>query len=459
MPTIGEQLKQEREKRKLTLQKAAQVTRIRQYYIEAMEQDDFSVMPSPVQGRGFLRLYADFLGLNADELIARQRADTNSDAVLPANADSAESAPAPVLPLPVPDTTPAPDPALLAEPEPEAATEEIQPQQPFLSEGVAPSIPPRQSQTIFAEIGAQLQQRRELLSLTLVEIERHTHVRKHYLTAIEAGSFDDLPSPVQARGMLNAYAKFLDMDAESLLLRYADALQMRRMEMQPAESKPVRARKTWVPDWLRNFLSPDLIFGGLMLVAILALVLWGANHILASQAAPEATQGPSISDVILATPSEFVATEDARPTSLAELTTPIPGNQGEATATVEGTLETIGGVQVTVIVRERTFLRVIVDGEVRQDGRVAPGAALTFDGNAFIEVLTGNGSAIQIIYNQSDQGVMGSFGQVVDRIYTISEIQTPTPTISPTPTLTPRVTPTRTPTVTPTISETESSPP
>jgi hypothetical protein len=78
-----------------------------------------------------------------------------------------------------------------------------------------------------------------------------------------------------------------------------------------------------------------------------------------------------------------------------------------------------------------------------------------------VEVLTGNGSALQIIYNQTDLGVMGIFGELVDRIYTPNSILeptatiTPTPTITPKPSLTPRTTntpvPTRTPIYSPTL--------
>ena len=108
-----------------------------------------------------------------------------------------------------------------------------------------------------------------------------------------------------------------------------------------------------------------------------------------------------------------------------------------------------------MLVRERVFLRVIVDGEVKQDGRVAPGAALVFDGSERIEVLTGNGSAIQVIYNQFDFGQMGNPGEVVNRIYTLDGIQTPTPTVSPTPSNTPRIQPSATPTLTSTPTLTE----
>ena len=68
--TIGQRLKREREARYLSLEKAAEETRIRRVFLQALEADDFSVMPSAAQGRGFLRNYAEYLDLDIDELIA-----------------------------------------------------------------------------------------------------------------------------------------------------------------------------------------------------------------------------------------------------------------------------------------------------------------------------------------------------------------------------------------------------
>jgi hypothetical protein len=85
-------------------------------------------------------------------------------------------------------------------------------------------------------------------------------------------------------------------------------------------------------------------------------------------------------------------------------------------------------------------MRVTVDGEIEFEGRVIPDSAYTFVGDDQIEVLTGNGEALQIYLLQHDLGLMGTFGQVVDRIYTLQGVENPTPTITPTGTATSPVT-------------------
>ena len=66
--SIGSTLKQRREARHLSIEQAAEQTRLRKYYLQALENDDLSAIPSMVQARGFLRIYTEFLGLNLDEL-------------------------------------------------------------------------------------------------------------------------------------------------------------------------------------------------------------------------------------------------------------------------------------------------------------------------------------------------------------------------------------------------------
>ena len=95
-------------------------------------------------------------------------------------------------------------------------------------------------------------------------------------------------------------------------------------------------------------------------------------------------------------------------------------------------------------------MRVTVDNILAFEGRLVPGSVKLFGGELSIEVLTGNASGVEIIYNQQDLGAMGLYGEVVDRVFTAEGIATPTPTITPTPTPsnTPQASSTPTPTAT-----------
>lgn len=73
MDELGHILREARETKGLTLEEAQEVTRINATYLEAMETGEYSVLPTPVHARGFLRNYARFLELDPQPLLERYR--------------------------------------------------------------------------------------------------------------------------------------------------------------------------------------------------------------------------------------------------------------------------------------------------------------------------------------------------------------------------------------------------
>lgn len=94
MPSIGPLLSERREAMGVTLAEAEVATRIRQKYLAAIERDEWDLLPGEVVGRGFLRNYATYLGLDPTEMIDRRRAiaDDSLAAVL-ANTSAASDLP------------------------------------------------------------------------------------------------------------------------------------------------------------------------------------------------------------------------------------------------------------------------------------------------------------------------------------------------------------------------------
>jgi len=564
--TIGQRLKAAREEQRLTLEKVFESTRIRVQYLQAIEEDDLSAMPSPVQARGYLRNYTEFLGLDVDEVLEELRESnaqlpsevvigpvdiqeprapelsvTKADVPLPDEASplikpkparrkKADSQPADES-APPPKRRSRKKAETQPEPEPSAEIQSNTAEEPVLVEGpvvdepanvksetaqdeplqaadvtpvpvetpsvtdvndsnwqtwlnrlgavlaarnkrqtlvvketavsenafetdnlLPPETPPSKTEEpalelegvessteIFKEIGRELRERRELLSLNLEEVEHNTHVKAHYLDALERGAMDDLPSTVQTRGMLSNYATFLDLDVDALLLRYADALQAGYRERNP--QKPVRKAGQPIAANLppmRSFIAGDLIFGVGIVVLLVGFAIWGVSRVMTLQSEQNVNPtAPSISDILLAPPDSPSIT--TTPTSDA-----IESFPGQPTITV--VIPTLNGdvnVQLNLVATERTYMRVTADGKVAFEGRVLPGTAYPFDAQDQIEVLVGNGAAIRVVYNGRDLGLLGSFGQVVNNIYTANEIATPTG--MPTATSTITTTPTRTP--------------
>jgi cytoskeletal protein RodZ len=445
--SIGQQLRKARESQRLGLEQAAQRTRIKLHYLQALEADNFDALPSRVQQRGFLRSYAELLALPVEPLLAQLAGEPLLGA-----------------PAPVEDRPPGG----------EAAGASVGGGDPAggpPSSGVgAVHAPHLASQTILQELGGQLRRQREALGLTLEDVERHTHLRLHYLQALENGRLEGLPSPVQGRGMLNNYAVFLGLEPEPVLLRYAEGLQAdlkARQEVQRQRAGEASGRKRGrqpgfsrlLPGPLRRMFSSDLWIGALLVLFLVGFVAWAALRISQMQSTQSPTStAPSIAEVLApdtptSTPSPFITDTAAA----GEAPLPVEGEASEATptlaplevettATVEATPDfpaaTSGKIQLYLVARQRAWTRVTVDGDVELEGRVIPGSAYLFTGEDRIELLTGNGAALQIFLNRQDLGPVGIYGEVVGRVFTLEGMQTPTPAVPPTPT------PTSTPEIT-----------
>ncbi len=68
---IGQELKRQRETLGLSLGDVERLTKIREFFVFALENGHIDDLPSSVQGRGMLNNYASFLSLNADALQLR----------------------------------------------------------------------------------------------------------------------------------------------------------------------------------------------------------------------------------------------------------------------------------------------------------------------------------------------------------------------------------------------------
>ncbi len=66
---IGEQLRQARKAKKLSLEDVAHTTRIPIATLAALEESDYSIFPSPTYARSFLSQYSEFLGVDAAEWV------------------------------------------------------------------------------------------------------------------------------------------------------------------------------------------------------------------------------------------------------------------------------------------------------------------------------------------------------------------------------------------------------
>lgn len=139
MTDIGSQLRAAREAQGLTLEQVFKATRIKQSFLEAIEANQFQALPGPVQARGFLRSYANFLGLDGEHLASALDADkTTASEVRPLTPSPIAQQPNVTPPLgnARPIVQAPPKPAIVTSPKPAVA----QPEKPAQASGTRPAL-------------------------------------------------------------------------------------------------------------------------------------------------------------------------------------------------------------------------------------------------------------------------------------------------------------------------------
>jgi cytoskeletal protein RodZ len=407
--SIGEILKQSRIDQELSLDEVAVQTKVRVKYLIAIESDQYDVLPSKVQIKGFIRSYASALNVDPAPLLAQLRRLISDDT----GVDQDDPEPAhPLEPLPI---------------------------QPL------------------GEIGSTLQSHRKKLGYSIEDVENQIYIPERYLRAIENGSLEELPSTVQGKGMVKNYAQYLGLDPDPLLLNYADVLKKRLDDTRSKEPEP-KPPSTLRASIRRFLASPTILWVGVMLL-IGVVTIWSGWLVFGNQGgSPDSTSTiPGVADILLPT-STFTPTPSVEvelPDDIEVNRTPSPeaenidGGVQEPSPTV-----VITGnekVQVQLIIVQRSYVRVTVDNTLVFEGRLLPGSIQLYGGELSIEVLTGNAGGVEVIYNQRDLGAMGLYGEAISRVFTAEGIVTPTPTITETPIIadTPTITPEPTIPVTP----------
>jgi len=110
-------------------------------------------------------------------------------------------------------------------------------------------------------IGSFLKRERELRRIPLGEISEHTRIKPEYLEAIEADQFEKIPGLIFAKGYLRAYAEYVGLNPEEVLLRFDDLVGNSPVEIIPAQ-RPASLR--WF--WLITFL--------ILIVTASGIILW-----------------------------------------------------------------------------------------------------------------------------------------------------------------------------------------
>ncbi|HET8571065.1 MAG TPA: RodZ domain-containing protein [Candidatus Limnocylindria bacterium] len=134
------------------------------------------------------------------------------------------------------------------------------------------------------KLGEVLRSAREAKGVDLTRVERDTKIRVRYLSALETGTYRDLPGAVYTKGFLRNYGLYLGLDPEYLIdlyrLESATPQADRRRPAPPPRPITVRRSRAFV-------LTPGAVAAALLTVAVVAFVYYLGRELITFARTPE----------------------------------------------------------------------------------------------------------------------------------------------------------------------------
>jgi transcriptional regulator with XRE-family HTH domain len=234
-------------------------------------------------------------------------------------------------------------------------------------------------------LGKYLKKERENRKVSLKEVSKQIKVREPFLRAVEEDRRDLLPPVTYVKGFLSAYAKFLGVDPNEVIVRYEAESKVQAVV--PPEVLP-RKRVLRNPKYLWTI-------GGVIIVGFIVL------YLLVSPTRPPVAPLPSKPKPTKAIPQPTPPPVSEKPPALEEK-----------------------GISLGVKAVERTWVAIQVDDQPVREATFQPGESFTYRATKRIELVVGNAGGLEMTFNEKRLEKMGKSGEVVTVIFTPQGVET-----------------------------------
>jgi cytoskeleton protein RodZ len=267
-------------------------------------------------------------------------------------------------------------------------------------------------------LGKYLKNQRESKKISLREVAKNTRVREHVLRAIEEDQHHLLPPATYVKGFLLAYAKYLKLDPNDVLLRYENVLKggpitrpstqppKPKQEVPPAPSSPKGkalriTKQTWV------------VVG----VIVASFIVFYFFSPFASKPPTEPIPGKLVERKSPTLPSP-------------PGTAPSRAPEGKSVVPEKKPLTPSGPVAATTSVQEKkpialqlkaieeTWLSLQADDQSGKEMILKPGEGMTVQASGRILMKLGNAGGLDLVLNGKPLGKPGKSGEVLTLIVT-----------------------------------------
>ncbi|NJL64342.1 MAG: helix-turn-helix domain-containing protein [Methylacidiphilales bacterium] len=235
-----------------------------------------------------------------------------------------------------------------------------------------------QRQEVLTEIGAKLKSARERYSFDIDDVVSYTKVARKLVEAIEAADLENLPEPVYIRGLIRRYADALGLDGAEM----ANQL--------PIDVNPVSVKPTWKNN--SGQLRPIHLY--LLYIGIIVCSVSSLSHVLNTTTIASNSESDQRTQKQVSTSSQ----QDQQ-----------FGLQSASNKQVDNL--NIQQVQVGLMVKDSSWIRVEVDGKMEFEGRLPQGSQRTWKAASQLTVKTDNAGGVMVSVNQEQPKPMGKLGK------------------------------------------------
>ena len=287
-------------------------------------------------------------------------------------------------------------------------------------------------------LGKYLKNLRESKRISLREVAKATRVREHVLRAIEEDQHDLLPPATYVRGFLLAYAKYLKIDPNDVLLRYEGVLKgepaapqspplpkpgKRVLPTQPTKPKPkvppapppkhdkktlLNTKQTWV------------VAG--VIVAILIVSYFFSPY--SSKRPVETIREKPVSEEepsLIPSPPVTAATVIAEKKPVVDEKQPGVVPSAPVAAATSVPEKKLISLQLKAV--EVTWVSMQADDQAAKEMTFKPGEGISVQASNRIRMILGNAGGIDLILNGKPLEKFGKSGEVFILIFTSQGVE------------------------------------
>jgi cytoskeletal protein RodZ len=334
-----------------------------------------------------------------------------------------------------------------------------------------------------AELGQLLRQTREEKGISLDQVAHETRIRVRFLEALEQEDYEALPTQGHVHGFLRNYSLYLGLDlsevqalydAENKTSRFVPGIfRPKDIDLAPPRRPLVRSSVVlgivlalvvlivggwafwqygmpFVQPYVEPYVQPALQWLTPAAERTAAAVSASTATVEAATVVARATKAATATQVAatsaaLATATEMptevadtaaptlTPTETPVPTATLDRPSPLPTPTPEPTQTPMPTLTPtpsptpVEGVSLSIVVIERAWLQVTIDGQEQAGELLEKDAERTWEAEQSIYFVCGNAGGVVVTVNGENLGALGRRAEVVERTWTPQGEATPTP--------------------------------